>query len=685
MYYLNETNITKTYTIMKKHFLCTVKKFFAPALIAFAVAAMTIFVSCKKEENNNDPDNPTTVAVTGVSLTTTSATLTLGAASSVTTLTATIAPGNATNKAVAWTTSSTAVATVSSGTSSVATITAVAPGAATITVTTQDGSHTATCAITVNAAPGSDTEMNMKDFGTNTGITYKSVSSGAELADYWSSITTAGNYVINTTGSLGGIPGLDLADIYPGSGIIISLRGTSNNITLSEDIELDNGETLILRDVNIVFTSDNVSCTDGSKFIMEAGSAILGSGVGVYDGGTFTMNGGKIHSGDGVYVENDGAFIMNGGEIYGNTGYYGGGVSIRGKNARFEKKPGGRIYNNTGEAGYGHQVIVGGYDEYSYYPFCLAYRDTEVTTAETLAITINAAGNGIASETGTWVKDIPAGAVNISGKTVSQIESAIRDEFNRGKVAITVSGTLTGVTNSLGLEIPAGRTVTWEANYTGNSGVYIYGSSSSGENFGAGDLVIAPGGRITSNGDVISVQSGRIIVKGIVTATNNTGIFSHGGTIIVDGGTITANSNAINAYDTTKVTIQSGVVTTTGNAPAIDLQGNAKVTIQSGTVTTAGDAAAISVGGNSKLAILGGSISATASTQGIVWASYGTSIIYVAGGAIADGGIWQNWDKPAKGYYAAGFAGKFRQEEEDQYSFTIGVDLFAGKPDEQWW
>lgn len=86
----------------------------------------------------------TTVAVTGVSLNKSSATLNVG---DTTTLTATVAPSNATNKNVTWTSSNTAVATVSNGV-----VTAKKAGTATITVKTADGNKTATCSVTVKAA-----------------------------------------------------------------------------------------------------------------------------------------------------------------------------------------------------------------------------------------------------------------------------------------------------------------------------------------------------------------------------------------------------------------------------------------------------------------------------------------------------------------------------------------------------
>jgi uncharacterized protein YjdB len=82
------------------------------------------------------------VPVTGVTLNETAATLAIG---ETTTLIATVAPADAADKSVAWTTSDAAVATVDAA----GVVTAVAAGTATITVTTTDGDFTATATITV--------------------------------------------------------------------------------------------------------------------------------------------------------------------------------------------------------------------------------------------------------------------------------------------------------------------------------------------------------------------------------------------------------------------------------------------------------------------------------------------------------------------------------------------------------
>ena len=83
------------------------------------------------------------IAVTGVSLNKSSLELQIGGNE---TLTATVAPSNATDKSITWTSSNPAVATVNNGT-----VNALTAGTTTITATTVDGNKTATCTVTVTA------------------------------------------------------------------------------------------------------------------------------------------------------------------------------------------------------------------------------------------------------------------------------------------------------------------------------------------------------------------------------------------------------------------------------------------------------------------------------------------------------------------------------------------------------
>ena len=87
--------------------------------------------------------NKATVSVTGVTLNETKLSLVEGATAQ---LTATVEPNNATNKNVTWSSDKPEIATVDNN----GKVTAVMEGTANITVTTNDGSKTATCAVTVN-------------------------------------------------------------------------------------------------------------------------------------------------------------------------------------------------------------------------------------------------------------------------------------------------------------------------------------------------------------------------------------------------------------------------------------------------------------------------------------------------------------------------------------------------------
>ena len=99
-----------------------------------ALCCLLVFSACKKTE--------TEVKVTGVSVSPATLSLVEGTSEQ---LRATVTPSDAANKAVSWTSSATAIATVDN----TGKVTAVSAGTATITVKTADGGKTATCAVTV--------------------------------------------------------------------------------------------------------------------------------------------------------------------------------------------------------------------------------------------------------------------------------------------------------------------------------------------------------------------------------------------------------------------------------------------------------------------------------------------------------------------------------------------------------
>ena len=100
-------------------------------------ATCTVTVTAK--QGTEDPEDP--IVVTGITLDKTTATVEEGA---TVTLTATVTPGNATDKTVTWSTSNETIATVSGGV-----VTGVKAGE--VTITAKAGDKSATCTVTVTA------------------------------------------------------------------------------------------------------------------------------------------------------------------------------------------------------------------------------------------------------------------------------------------------------------------------------------------------------------------------------------------------------------------------------------------------------------------------------------------------------------------------------------------------------
>ena len=183
-----------------------------------AVLALTL-TECPdpKPEPKPDPDQ-TTVAVTGVTLNKTSTTILVNGTE---TLTATVAPDNATNKAVTWSTSNAAIATVNEGT-----VTAKAAGTATITVTTADGNKTATCAVTVTAPITTYTVIYNANGGSGT-MANSEHTIGASKALTANGFTKTDNLFVCWTTNAGGT-----GTKYYNSQSVTDLTTTTTTVTL---------------------------------------------------------------------------------------------------------------------------------------------------------------------------------------------------------------------------------------------------------------------------------------------------------------------------------------------------------------------------------------------------------------------------------------------------------------------
>ena len=168
------------------------------ALLVATVLLSTSFWSCSK---NEEPEpTPPAVTVTGVTLNKTDLMLEIGGSE---TLTATVAPADATNKNVTWKSSDATVATVDDN----GKVTGGAAGEAPITVTTEDGGKTATCKVSVlpsvkkvTVEPATLTLGKKKSYtlkatvevsgsGTDTGVTWTSSDETIATVDATGTVT----------------------------------------------------------------------------------------------------------------------------------------------------------------------------------------------------------------------------------------------------------------------------------------------------------------------------------------------------------------------------------------------------------------------------------------------------------------------------------------------------------------
>ena len=115
--------------------------------LLLVIAAMAMVAGCRQANDNSAGQSAGTavVPVESVSIDITGVVKDKG---NVFTLTATVLPANATNKAVIWESSDQTVATVDGD----GKVTCVDGGTVTITVKTVDGNKTATCLLTVNGS-----------------------------------------------------------------------------------------------------------------------------------------------------------------------------------------------------------------------------------------------------------------------------------------------------------------------------------------------------------------------------------------------------------------------------------------------------------------------------------------------------------------------------------------------------
>ncbi len=230
-----------------------------------------------------------TVAVTGVSLSTTSASVSIG---ETVQLTATVAPDDASNQGVTWSSSDTDVATVSSK----GVVTGVATGSATITVTTSDGGYTATASVEVTSISVTGVSLSSSTASitigdtvhfiatvsptdaTNTNVSWSSSDESVATVDSEGIVTAiaAGTATITVTtedGSYTASASVEVSDIAVTA---VSVSPESDSLDINETVQLS--ATISPEDA----TNTNVSwsSSDESVATVDADGLVTGIAAG---------------------------------------------------------------------------------------------------------------------------------------------------------------------------------------------------------------------------------------------------------------------------------------------------------------------------------------------------------------------------------------------------------------------
>ena len=228
------------------------------------------------------------IPVTGVSLNKASLSLTIGGTEQ---LIATVAPTNATNKNVTWSSSNSNVATVDSN----GNVSAIKVGTAIITATTEEGGKKATCSVTVNPVSVTGVSLNQTSLTmaigdtqtlaatvTPSNATDKSVtwsSSNTSVATVSSSgvvtAKTAGSATITVTTNDGGKRATCSVTVQAQTVAVTAITLSQTSATLTYGQTLTLSATVLpanASDKTIVWTSSNNSIASVSEGVVTAGS-----------------------------------------------------------------------------------------------------------------------------------------------------------------------------------------------------------------------------------------------------------------------------------------------------------------------------------------------------------------------------------------------------------------------------
>jgi hypothetical protein len=240
--------------------------------------------------------------------------------------------------------------------------------------------------------------------------------------------------------------------------------------------------------------------------------------------------------------------------------------------------------------------------------------------------------------------------LNINGLSTSTLlQNALQNAINAtgGSGIVTVTGTVSGITKDVTLNLPTGVTLKWQASITGDLGSMNYTGKALLKITG-GIIEVADGGNIemTGSGNSALITSGDVIVSGgTVSCINSTiGKAIEGGNVTVSSGTVTGGSYGVGIKAGTGSTVTiSGTGKVIGGVwgDAINTYGNVEVK-DNAEVSGSGVGVIGAIGPNSRVIVSGGVVKYTgsnanetirfnSSNRGLTVVVCGTGVVQTAG------------------------------------------------------
>ena len=259
-------------------------------------------------------------------------------------------------------------------------------------------------------------------------------------------------------------------------------------------------------------------------------------------------------------------------------------------------------------------------------------------------------------------------SVNITGKSVAEAQAEIQAAINAAGSSdtVTATGSITDVTDTLSLSIPAGVTVKWQADITAS------------DTFSMPLILLDGNGSFDVDGGTVSATTGMAIRS---TGASSTVTVSGSGKVQSTAASDSAifTSGSVEVQDTAEVSATTGTAISTGGEVTVTggevsattvwaISAGGAVTVTGGAVSATTGITIFAFSESSTVTVSGGAVSATTGTA--IFASSESSTVTVS----KTGKVQATGDNG----YAISTKGNVDVKDSAEVSATTGMAIYAG-------